>query len=209
MKWTLYIKGCLLCGVLIVATECEAQHFVGVREGVSMSSVQFNPSRDDTSTFQTLNVGVVYKYYSRKWVGFQSGLTYAEKGYKLGDTTFRYSVLEFPFLTQFHMEIWKFRLIAHGGLYASYFLELNKHYHIAEGKEEEKKFDFDGRDNRFEYGMHFGGGLALMFDPFEIQFEANYQYGLSYLKKPTYESKSIMFTHFTQMIFSAAVLFKL
>jgi hypothetical protein len=200
--------GLLLCGLYVLPAESAAQHFIGIREGVSTSRVSFNPMRRDSSTFQALNVGLVYKHYIAKWTGLQLGVNYAEKGYTLEDTTRRFRIVEFPFLSQFHYEIWRFRVLANAGVYASYQLSAEEFY--KENDEDVRRgYTFKGRDNRFEYGMHFGGGLAFMLHPIEIQFEAGYQYGLSYMLKPRYANERMMFTHFTQLIFSAAVFVKL
>jgi hypothetical protein len=204
-----YIQaGLLLCGLYFTPVKSEAQHFIGVREGVSTSSVSFNPVRRDSATFQTLNVGLVYKYYITTWTGLQLGVNYAEKGYVLEDTTRRYRVVEFPFLSQFHAELWRFRILANAGVYASYHLSAREIFKEND-KEVQRAYVFKGRDNRFEYGLHFGGGLGVMLHPIEVQFEVGYQYGLSYLLKPRYGDERMMFTHFTQLIFSAAVLVKI
>jgi hypothetical protein len=197
-----------LCSLYFLPVESSAQHFIGIREGVSTSSVSFNPARRDSSTFQALNVGLVYKYYITTWTGIQMGVNYAEKGYVLDDTTRRYRTLEIPFLSQFHAEIWRIRILANVGIYASYYMNATESF--KENDEEIRRaYALEGRHNRFEYGMHFGGGFGIMLNPFEIQFEVGYQYGLSYLLKPRYGEERMMFTHFTQLIFSAAVLLKL
>ncbi|MDR3180817.1 MAG: PorT family protein [Prevotellaceae bacterium] len=204
-----YIKtGLFLCCFYFLSTETKAQHFIGIKEGVSTSSVLFNPARRDSSTFQTLNVGLVYKWYVTTWTGIQLGVNYAEKGYLLEDTTRRYRTLEIPFLSQFHYEAWRIRILANVGVYMSYFLSAKESFKENE-KEVQRAYVFKDRDNRFEYGMHFGGGLGIMLHPLEIQFEVGYQYGLSYLLKPRYGEERMMFTHFTQLIFSAAVLVKI
>ncbi|MDR2449966.1 MAG: PorT family protein [Prevotellaceae bacterium] len=200
--------GLLLCCLYFTPMKGEAQHFIGVREGVSTSSVLFNPARRDSATFQALNVGLVYKYYITTWTGLQLGVNYAEKGYMLEDTTRRYRVVEIPFLSQFHAELWRFRVLANAGVYAAYHLSA-KEIFKENDKEIQRAYVFKGRDNRFEYGLHFGGGLGVMLHPFEVQFEVGYQYGLSYLLKPRYGEERMMFTHFTQLIISAAVLIKI
>jgi hypothetical protein len=204
-----YIQAGLLLGCLyFTPVKSEAQHFIGIKEGVSTSSVLFNPAQRDSATFQALNVGLVYKYYITTWTGLQLGVNYAEKGYVLEDTTRRYRVVEIPFLSQFHAELWRFRILANAGVYAAYHLSA-KEIFKENDKEVQRAYVFKGRDNRFEYGLHFGGGLGVMLHPFEVQFEVGYQYGLSYLLKPRYGEERMMFTHFTQLIISAAVLIKI
>jgi hypothetical protein len=204
-----YITAGLLVSCLyLLPTGSAAQHFFGIREGVSTSRVLFNPMRHDSTTFQTLNVGLVYKHYIATITGIQLGVNYAEKGYVLDDTTRRFRIIEVPFLSQFHVELWRFRILANVGVYASY--QLSAEEFFKENEEEARRsYTFKGRDNRFEYGTHFGGGVAFMLHPVEIQFEAGYQYGLSYLLKPRYANERMMFTHFTQTIFSLAVFVKI
>ena len=209
MKAKHYIHaGLLLCGLYFLPAESAAQHFIGIREGVSTSRVLFNPIRHDSTTFQALNVGLVYKHYIATWTGLQMGVNYAEKGYVLDDTTRRFRILEVPFLSHFHAEVWRFRILANVGVYAS--CQLSAEESFKDNDEDvHRGYTFKGRDNRFEYGTHFGGGVAFMLHPLEIQFEAGYQYGLSYLLKPRYANERMMFTHFTQTIFSVAVFVKI
>jgi hypothetical protein len=188
--------------------ETKAQHFIGIRGGASSTRVSFNPSQRDSSTFQWMNVGLVYKYYKTEWTGLQVGLNYIEKGFVLNDTTRTYSVLELPLLSQFHYEAWKIRIIANVGAFIAYQLDARESF-TENGAEVKRGYDFKSRDNRVEYGMHLGGGLGIMLHPIEVQFEVGYQYSFSYLLKPQVEGQPTMFTHFTQLMFSVGILYKL
>ncbi|MDR0294718.1 MAG: PorT family protein [Prevotellaceae bacterium] len=187
----------------------KAQHFIGIKEGVNISSVWFNPAqKSDSSIVQWLNVGLVYKYYNLPWVGFQTGLNLSEKGFMWNDTIRRHKVLELPLLSQFHYETWHLRFIINAGMYASYALsgEISYEKNGAMIKEE---YVFTTHDRRIEYGMHAGGGIGFIFKPFELQFEAGYQFAFSYVMDPHRTNKSTIYTRFQQWMFSVALLFQL
>lgn len=186
----------------------KAQHFIGIKEGVRTSSLLFKPVQNDSSTIQWLNIGLVYKYYNYPWVGFQAELTYAEKGFVWNDTTRRYKVIELPLLSQFHYEAWHLRFLANFGGYLSYALSAEKSYTSQQSTIKEE-YIFTDRDRRLEYGIHIGGGIGLMFDPFELQFEAGYQFAFSYMMDAIYSGQSTIFTHFNHLMFSVALLVRL
>ena len=187
----------------------KAQHFIGVKEGVSISSVTFLPRQksDSLKTTQWLNIGIVYKYYNYPWVGFQSGLNYAEKGFVWNDTTRRYRVIELPLLSQFHYEVWHLRFMINGGAYASYALSGEISYE-KDKQTVKERYAFTNRDRRLEYGLHLGGGIGFVFKPFELQFEGGYQRAFSYVIDP-FGGKQTIYTHFSQWIFSVALLVQL
>jgi len=185
-----------------------AQHYLGVRQGVSITGVNFNPAQHDTSTFHWLNAGVVYKYLDPKWFGFQTGLNYAEKGFIWNNTTRTYRMLELPLVSQFHFETWRLRWLVNVGAYAAYALSGEQIVDLGNRKEK-SAYAFTDRDRRFEYGMHGGGGVAYMFDPFELQFEVGYELAFSYMMKPQVAGQPTMFNHFYKLLFSVAFLMRL
>ncbi len=176
---------------------------------MNISGMGFNPTQRDTATTNWLNVGIVYRYYNYKWVGFQSGLNYSQKGFTWNDSTRRYTVLEMPLLSQFHYEVWHLRFMINVGAYMSYALSAEQTVWQPDGSKLTSAYNFTDRDRRFEYGLHAGGGLSVVFDPLELQFEAGYQYALSYMMKPQYTGQPTMFTHFYELMFSVALLVRL
>jgi len=187
----------------------KAQHFIGIKESVSISSVIFTPEqRQDSSLVQWLNIGIVYKYYNYPWVGFQTGLNYAEKGFVWNDTTSRYRVIELPLVSQFHYEVWHLRFIVNAGMYASYVLSGERSYE-KDGSRVKENYIFTDRDRRFEYGVHLGGGFGVIIKPFELQFEAGYQFAFSYMMDAKYKNEPILYSHFQQWMFSVALLVRL
>ena len=185
----------------------EAQHFIGIKEGVSKSSVQFKPEQQkDSALIQWLNIGLVYKYYNSPWVGLQTGLNYAERGFGRNDTLRKYKVIELPLLSQFHYETWHLRFMINAGVYASYVLSGEE---ICVVRKTTAKYEFTDRDRRLEYGLHAGAGIGIIFKPFELQFEGGYQFSFSYVMEPKYKNEPILYTHFSRWMLSVALLFQL
>ena len=186
----------------------KAQHFIGIKEGIRTSSLLFKPAQNDSSTVHWLNFGLVYKYYNYPWVGLQTGVNYAEKGFVWNDTTRCYKMIEVPLLSQFHYETWHLRFLINVGAYISYALSAEQSYTLA-GTTMKEGYIFTDRDRRIEYGLHLGGGIGFMFKPFELQFEAGYQFSYSYMMDAVYKDQPIIYTHFNHWIFSIALLVQL
>jgi len=119
IKYTncIFITCILLCGI---ALNVQAQHFIGIKEGISFSGIKSSRPLGQETVKNWTNVGLVYKYYAGQWFGVQAGLNYAGKGYQLNDTVKRYETVELPVVSQFHLEFWKFRLLALFGVYGAY-----------------------------------------------------------------------------------------
>jgi len=186
----------------------KAQHFIGIKEGISISDIAFTPAQSDSSTRQWFNVGLVYKYYNYPWVGLQTGLNYAEKGFVLDSVTRRYKVIELPLLSQFHYETWHLRFLINVGMYASYALSAEQSYED-NGATVKENYVFADTDRRIEYGVHLGAGFGLVFKPFELQFEAGYQFAFSYMMYPHNINERTIYNHFQHWLFSVALLFQL
>jgi hypothetical protein len=209
----------LLAGLCwMTAASASAQHFVGLSSGYAVNTLSSSIYEDFRSVDSWNNYGIVYKFYShiplwpegfgaRIGTGLQSALNLTSRGYQRDSTAIlRYTAIEVPFMTHLHLSFWRIRLIAAGGLYASYLLDGTQAnldpdapttIVISEGA-----YSFQPDDRRFDYGLRFGGGLALMLHPLEIQFEFNYAVGLGYVHKPVIPGKYTIYNRFSQMIFS-------
>ncbi len=187
------------------------RHFIGASGGYSINNMSSSVYEDLRSTGNWVNYGVIYKYYNPKWVGLQTGINYTERGYQRDSTSKRiYQTLELPFVSQFHVEVWKFRIMANAGLFVAYSLSAEDTYLYPpeeEGKKE--KYTFQSTDNRFDYGLRFGAGLGLMLYPVEVQFEFNYALGLGYVHEPLIPNQTTIYNRLSQMIFSVGVLIAL
>ncbi|MDR1681353.1 MAG: PorT family protein [Prevotellaceae bacterium] len=208
----------LLAICWLASMPAAAQHFVGVSGGYATNSLSSSIPNDLRPVSQWGNYGIVYKFYgsaplwpegavSRIGTGLQSGINFTTRGYQRDSTAiFRYRAVEIPFMTHFHASFWKIRVIGAAGLYASYLLDgtqtdldplATTPTVIAEGA-----YSFQSIDRRFDYGLRFGGALALMLHPIEIQFELNYAIGLGYMRDPVIPGQYTVYYRFSQMIFS-------
>jgi hypothetical protein len=219
-KWLQLILLVVCCSG---AGSLRAQHFIGVVGGYGINTMTSSMRGDDYGTVSSANnYGLVYKYYRGQWVGIQVGLHYAEKGYLRnrriyndpehpetfvlqGLSTRRFQMIEVPFMTQFHYELWKIRAVGNAGLYGACLLSAKSDFFYPDAPENEyERNEF----NTFDYGLRFGGGLGLMLHPLEIQFEFNYSVGLAYTYAP--DSPLFNFTTYnrlSQMLVSVSVFF--
>lgn len=150
-------------------------HMLGVKYGVNLSGVKSTPPIGEYRIFTKNNISVLYTYYHTLWgymsnFGVQFGVHYGEQGYGseysaiYGETC---KVVEVPLISQFHIDFSRFRILANLGGYGGYRLSTDK----AGG--------FDQFDQRYDYGIVGGAGFAVIFKPFEIQLEGNYQYSFA------------------------------
>ena len=149
-------------------------HMIGVSYGVTWSGVSSSPKIGEERILTFNNVGVHYTYYHALWdqlfnFGLQIGARHAYEGY--ASTTEGYGeiceIVEVPLVSQFKIDFSIFRLLANLGTYGGYRLSTDK-----EG-------GFDKYDQRVDYGILGGLGLAVVFKPFELHIEGNYKYSFA------------------------------
>ncbi|MDR1406353.1 MAG: PorT family protein [Prevotellaceae bacterium] len=214
------IKIILICCCGLANGEMRAQHFIGATSGYGINTMSSTRNEELGSTSSFKNYGLVYKYYSGKWVGIQAGINYAEKGYMrtareyydlqdlekgydlINMSSRHFQLIDIPFVTQFHYELWKLRAVANAGIYGSYILR-SQSVALQPGVQPDNN-DF----HKFDYGLRFGGGLALMLHPLEIQVEFAYAVGLGYIYNPN-ASGAVIYSRLSQMLVSATVFFTL
>lgn len=149
-------------------------HMIGVSYGVNYSGVTSSPKIGHEKIWTYNSIGVYYTYYHALWdqlfnFGIQFGAKHGYEGYTsswgtLGETC---EVIEVPLISQFKIDFSIFRLLVNLGTYGGYRLSTNK-----EG-------GFDKFDQRYDYGVIGGGGVAIVFKPFELHLEANYKYAFA------------------------------
>ena len=149
-------------------------HMIGVSYGVNYSGVTSSPKIGHDKIWTYNSVGVYYTYYHALWdqlfnFGLQFGAKHGYEGYTsswgtLGETC---EVIEVPLISQFKIDFSIFRLLINIGTYGGYRLSTDK-----EG-------GFDKYDQRYDYGVIGGGGLAVVLKPFELHLEANYKYAFA------------------------------
>ena len=157
------------------------RHLIGVKAIYNISGLDFRYVTDikNISTYE--NFSISYTYYHPFWggegFGVQLSLSKLKVGYnKLDKGTVTYDLYSLPFISQFHADFWRMRLLLNVGGFVGY--RANK-----VSLDGEKGFKVD--DRKFDFGFIGGGGVAFVFKPFEIHAEVNYQYSLSYLYNPT------------------------
>ena len=149
-------------------------HMIGVQYGVNWSGVSSTPKLGQSKILTYNNIGIYYTYYHALWdqlfnFGLKFGAKHGYEGYT--STTEGYGetceIIEVPLLSQFKIDFSRFRLLVNIGTYGGYRLSTDR-----EG-------GFDQYDQRYDYGVIGGGGLGVVFNPFELHFEANYKYSFA------------------------------
>lgn len=149
-------------------------HMLGVSYGVNWSGVNSSPKISQGRILTLNNVGIHYTYYHALWdqlfnFGLQVGARHGYEGYTSPVSGFGElcEVVEVPLLSQFKIDFSVFRLLINIGTYGGYRLSTDK-----EG-------GFDSYDQRYDYGIIGGAGLAVVFKPFELHIEGNYKYSFA------------------------------
>ena len=179
----------------------------GVQYGVGLSQVMWNPSQKQEMVFIPYNVGVTFTTYQKMfgfmpYFGFQAGVFYTREGYqfKLNENTdYIYKVegaekalievVEVPMMFQFHLDMWNFKIMANLGCYGGYRLSIQRFPGDTGHVSEDVQYSFTETDRRWDYGLKGGVGFGLVFDPFEIHFQAAYKHSLSSLYAPDHYSQ--------------------
>ena len=179
----------------------------GVQYGVGLSQVMWNPTQKQEMVFIPYNIGVTFTTYQKMfgfmpYFGFQAGAFYTREGYqfKLNENTdYIYKVegaekalievVEVPVLFQFHLDMWNFKIMANLGCYGGYRLSIQRFPGDTGHVSEDVQYSFTETDRRWDYGIKGGVGFGLVFDPFEIHFQAAYKHSLSSLYTPDHYSQ--------------------
>lgn len=150
------------------------EHMIGVKYGVNMSNVRASPNLKQKSVITYNNITVDYTFYHVLWdrmanFGLQIGAKYGCEGYtseysEYGETC---KIVEFPMLSQFHLNFSSFRILVDAGPYYGYRLSTDK-----EG-------GFDKYDQRHDYGIIAGAGFAVVLRPIELHLEARYKFAFA------------------------------
>lgn len=160
------------------------EHLIGVKYDFSFTGVTMTPDMGIKSVNSPLNIAVLYTYYHPLWsvidlFGIQTGLRYTTYGLVNDQYEFRHfeqtvSVIELPLISAFHVDIGEhFRILLSIGPFIG--------YRFATTKDN----GFDCFDNRIDYGIQGGAGLAYIIGKrFELHLEGTFHYSLSMLYHP-------------------------
>jgi len=179
---------------VLFSTTLFGQIYVGVKGGYTMSNISFEPVEETKMLFSDgIDLGVTFKHFNAKYVGFQADLYTTNRGYrKPTDDTNLYTFvkvnqyIELPMFIQFRINLKVAYLHVNAGPYMSYLISAKEGDNTSgEYLIEKVKFNVL-RDNRFDYGLMGGIGLSYDFRWGTIQAEARVGYGFADLYDHTY-----------------------
>ena len=200
---------------------------IGIQYGAGLSSVMWNPRQEQKMLFSPVNVGVTYTKYGQMFAmpffAFKVGLFYTKEGYEFKyneEYNYTYTiegaekaimeVVEVPLLFQFHFDSWNFKFLVEAGCFGGYRLGIQRFAGKTGYVFPEFEYNFKDTDNRFDYGIKGGAGIALVFDPLEFHIMAHYKYSFSSLYEPDYYSQYYYrYAYPTNIVVSAGVSFQL
>ena len=200
---------------------------IGVQYGVGLSRVSWNPHQKQKSLFSPTNIGISYTKYGQMFAlplfAFKVGLFYAKEGYEFEyneEYNYTYTiegaekavieVVEVPLTFQIHYDTWNFKLYVDIGCYGGYRLGIQRFPGKVGNVSPDLEFEFKDTDIRIDYGLKFGVGLALVFDPLEFHVSAGYKHSFSSLYTPDHNSQYYYrFAYPYNFILSAGVHFQL
>lgn len=201
---------------------------IGFQYGASLSRVMWNPTQKQDMLFMPVNFGVMYTRYGKMfgympYFGFQAGLFYGQEGYQFEyneDNDYTYTiegaekavmqVVELPVLAHMHVDFWKMKLLVNIGCYAGYRLSIERFPGKTGSVSDDVAHSFLDTDNRFDYGLKGGVGVALIFDPVEFHITGMYKHSFSSLYAPDYYSKYYYrYAYPSNIIISAGLHFQL
>lgn len=186
---------------------------IGIRYGVNLSGAHITPDVGAGKVVCPDNFAIVYTYYNDLWdmlnnFGTQVVARLGREGFTteyLNDEY--YTVGELDLLCNLHLDFSAFRILVNVGPYAG--------YRLSNGRSEDSftyplPGNWNYKDNRYDYGLIFGGGLGIVFKPFELHLECNYKWGLSsYYHTYFYHDEYWLFAYPRVLMFSGTLYFKL
>lgn len=188
----------------------KSEYFLGLKYAFATSGIYMYPQQNAGFVSNPVNVGLVFKHFSEKYMGTHIELIYGTKGYTFIDTSGtrlqRMSqVLELPVMAEGRIPVSQhFDVMITGGGFLSYYLK-NKETKDPGGLNQETSFTYE-RFHGIEYGITAGLGVSYRVGAARIFMDGRYMMSLSYLYKPTidlYESDT------QQISVSAGVFFNL
>lgn len=179
---------------------------IGINYGVTFGNFMFNPSRHNRAFVMCPNyISVMYTHYEKMFgyianFGFRTGIEYGHEAvafqyneeadqyynYIDGAHQIKMEVVDIPILACFHVDFTPVKFQAAVGVYGGYRLSIERE---GEYVAEEYKNKFKDYEYRFDYGLRGNAGIAFMFDPFELHFNAEARWGWQSLYEPDYNSK--------------------
>ncbi len=194
----------IIFATLSSLTPLAAQHTLGVVGGVGSSWESVYPVVEGRSIYGLMNLGLSWRSYTAEpYVGcFGIDLEYIQRGFSIspnaslvgeGEQLYYYSrkinTLMIPIVWQPHVYMIDRRIRVFAEAAATFSIDLNSTFDNdyqrqleggVQGDIYEGDYDYIlARDNRFGYGLAFGGGVAYLQGKIEIMARFRYYYGLS------------------------------
>lgn len=172
----------------------EVDHYIGLRGGYGIGTTRQEPVRQAEYMMDLIVMGLIYRFDvpSQKYVGaIEANINFSQKGYIIHPyydseevQSRRYNTIELPILWQPYMPLGKggSRFYLSLGPHFNYsFASTYRNYNKLTGETyDEGKYEYiTGRDNRFEYGVTFGGGFLVAAKGFRLSLEYRYNISLS------------------------------
>jgi hypothetical protein len=176
-----------------------AQILIGMKLGFNISSINYNPRFDQLFIKQQFKYGysggIIFQYFTEKYLGLQAELLYSEKGFITKFDTINHTQYErdiryitLPVLAHFYFSKGKASPFLVGGIFGSMALN-SKEILTDQNNSSIRDYLFMmKRDNRGEYGLIGGAGFKGNFSFGTLQIEGTYSYSLSSLYKWGYQS---------------------
>jgi len=164
--------------------------FIGIKQGINGSRVNFKPTIDQNITFGYLG-GLIFKHISEKNAGIQIELNYSQQGWteKLDSTNSYFKQLNninLPFMSHFEIGKGKTKILINFGPTLSYLLSEKENIKI-DSVQDERIYYGKLVDNRFEYGLSFGIGIVKNTKIGSFQIEGRFNQSLVDIFKQTTE----------------------
>ncbi len=179
---------------------------IGANYGVTFTNMMFNPSKYNKETLMYANyASITYTKYCKMFgsiplFGVVLGLATGDEGFSFkpdletgepgglvdGATRARIKVVEIPAMAQIHMDVEPVKVMINVGVYGGWRQSITRE---GPGVTDEFKNNFKSYENRWDYGLQGGGGIAIMLDPIEIHFNCLARWSWNSLYQPDYASK--------------------
>jgi hypothetical protein len=176
----------------------EGQVLVGIKQGLNISSLRYADPLDiytfKISPITSYSGGLVFQYFTEKYLGLQAELLYSGKGFKTRYDTItnkqyerKITYLSFPVFTHFYFSGRKASPFLLFGAFAGYALGSGEIFRDGNSSVNVDYAYSRERDNKWEYGLIGGGGLKGNFSFGTIQVEGTYAFSFSSLYKWGYQ----------------------
>ncbi|MBQ7268751.1 MAG: outer membrane beta-barrel protein [Bacteroidales bacterium] len=179
---------------------------LGVNAGVTLSTMLFNPVKESSFLFSPEYFSLYYTRHCKMfgylpYFALKIGAEYSHSGFEFktdkntgrtyhdnGITKCDMRVVTVPAMAEIHVDVDPIKIFADVGAYGGYRLTVNRSWPSSQDAYIDAKYHtaFKDYENRWEYGLHGGAGVAFLFSPVEIHLGAMVRWSWSDLYQPDY-----------------------